>query len=62
MSDEKKQEQVCPYCPMCGEHDCATVDHWNGGWTQITCPKCGGGVRFLWIRGGEPCTRSITLK
>jgi len=48
-------------CPMCGKRKSATLDHHNGGWTQIECSGCGGGHFYLWIRGEGACTRSLTM-
>jgi ribosomal protein S27E len=47
-------------CPMCGKES-ATLNHWNGGWTDIKCAECGGGTFYLWVRGETPCTQSLTL-
>ena len=48
-------------CPMCGGNKSATLDHHNGGWTQIECSECDGGHFYLWIRGERACTRSLTM-
>lgn len=48
-------------CPMCGAKNSATLNHWNGGWTDIKCAECGGGTFYLWIRGEKPCTASLTM-
>lgn len=48
-------------CPMCGNDKSATLDHRNGGWTQIKCNRCGGGRFYLWIRGEKMCTQSLTM-
>jgi hypothetical protein len=48
-------------CPMCGGEKSATLNHWNGGWTDINCNKCGGGCFYLWIRSETPCTHSLTM-
>lgn len=54
-----KDEHLKVWCPMCGAEG-ATLDQPNGGWTDIKCEECGGGVFYLWIRG-EPCTKSIKI-
>lgn len=68
MSDEKinkatteKSSVIQENCPMCGEDKSATLDHRNGGWTQIKCSRCGGGRFYLWIRGETPCTHSLAM-
>jgi predicted nucleic-acid-binding Zn-ribbon protein len=56
---DQKNQQHTP-CPMCGGEN-ATLDHWNGGWTEIECQKCGGGLFYLWVRGDKPCTKSLKI-
>jgi predicted nucleic-acid-binding Zn-ribbon protein len=48
-------------CPMCGGKKSATLDNWNGGWTDIQCSECGGGTFYLWSRAEKPCTHSLTM-
>lgn len=57
----EKSSVVQTNCPMCGAKNSATLNHWNGGWTDIECNKCGGGTFYLWVRGETPCTRSLTM-
>lgn len=48
-------------CPMCGARNSATLDQPNGGWTDIDCDECDGGIFYLWIRGEKPCTASLRI-
>jgi hypothetical protein len=48
-------------CSMCGAKNSATLNQPNGGWTDIDCSECGGGIFYLWIRGEKTCTRSLTM-
>lgn len=58
MTDEQLEKEMCP---MCGADNSAKLDQPNGGWTQIECNQCGGGVFYLWIRAEKPCTRSLKI-
>jgi hypothetical protein len=52
---------VTEYCPICGSKNGAELNQLNGGWTDIDCDDCGGGIFYLWIRNEKPCTASLKI-